>query len=83
MWKLISADEILASRDENNYVEGYVKLHISEVIDSDLELFLDLLSNNLVGSDLLMDINYEVVALAEKDTLVFKVTGDVSNIIEG
>lgn len=77
------ADEILADRDENDRVEGYVSLHISDIIDNDYEAFLDILSTELVGSDLLMDIDYNIVSLAEDpNTLILKVTGDASEILE-
>lgn len=79
----MTPEEVIAKRDGNNYVEGYVQIHISDIIDNDFESFLDLLSNALVGSDLLMDINYDLVALAdEKNEVIFKVTGDISNILE-
>ena len=69
--------------DEDNYVEGYVQLHISDMIDNDYEVFLDILSEALVGSNLLMDVNYDVVGMAdEPNTLIFKVRGDVSNILD-
>ena len=77
------AEEVLADRDENNYVEGYVQLHVSDLIDSDYEKFLDLLSVSLVDSDLLMDITYEIVKLADaKNELIFKVRGDASSVVE-
>ncbi len=82
---LKSADEILAARDENNYVEGFIQIHVSDLIDNDYETFLDIISENLVGSDLLMDVNYEVVALAGKEypnELILKVSGDASTILE-
>lgn len=78
-------EEVIASRDENNYVTGYVQLHISDLIDNDYEGFLDLLSTALVGNELLMDINYDVVSMADSinpNELIFKVTGDVSNIVD-
>jgi len=76
-------EDVIASRDEDNYVEGYVQLHISDMIDNDYEAFLDILAEALVGSSLLMDVNYDVVGMAdEPNTLIFKVTGDVSNILD-
>ncbi len=79
----MNSEDILANRDENNYVEGYVQLHVSSLVDNDLEGFLDLLSVSLVGSELLMDINYDVVALGEdKNDLIFKVRGDATTIVE-
>lgn len=75
-------EDIIASKDEDNYVEGYVQLHISDMIDNDHEAFLDILSEALVGSPLLMDVNYDVVGMAsEPNTLIFKVTGDVSDVL--
>lgn len=77
--------EIIASKDENNYVEGYIQIHISDMIDNDYEHFLDFISEKLVGNILLMDVNYEVVAQAKKmfpNELILKVTGDASAIIE-
>lgn len=85
LYPIREASEVLASRDENNYVEGYIQIHISDMIDNDYEDFLDFISEKLVGSNLLMDVNYEVVAQAKKmfpNELILKVTGDVSTIIE-
>lgn len=85
LYPLKEASEILALRDENNYVEGYIRIHINDMIDNDYEGFLDFISEKLVGSDLLMDVNYEVVAQAKKmfpNELILKVTGDASTIIE-
>ena len=80
---LKNAEEIIASRDENNYVEGYIRIHINDMISNDYEVFLDLISRYLVGSNLLMDINYNVVGLTdEPNELILKVSGDVSSIIE-
>lgn len=77
-----NVEEVIASRDKDNYVEGYVMVHISDLIDNNLEGFLDIISEKLVGSDLLMDINYEIVGYRESNTLILKVSGDVSNIID-
>ncbi len=77
-----SAEEIIASRDENNYVEGYVQVHVSTLTDNDLEGFLDIISEELIGSDLLKDINYEVIGVEEGNELIIKVTGDVSGVLE-
>ncbi len=76
-----SAEEIIASRDENNYVEGYITVHISDLIDNNLDSFLDIISEKLVGSVLLMDVTYDVVGFEEDNMIVLKVRGDVSNII--
>ena len=77
-----SAEEIIASRDENNYVEGYIQIHISDLIHNDHEGFLSVISEELVGSDLLMDVNYNAVGIADTNELILKVTGDVSLILD-
>ena len=79
-----SAKEIIASRDEDNCVEGYISVHISDIIDRDYDEFLCFLSNELVGNDLLMDITYNVVCTDETDpnTLILKVSGDASMIVD-
>ncbi len=82
MTSVKTPEEIIASRDEDNYVTGYVQLHISDVIDNDNEGFLNLLSESLVGNELLMDIQYDVVATTNNDEIIFKVTGDVSSILD-
>ena len=83
LYPIKEASEVLASRDENNRVEGYIQIHISDIIDNDYEGFLDAISEKLVGSDLLMDVNYDVVGLAdEPNELILKVSGDVSMILE-
>lgn len=50
---------------------------LGEIIDRDLEGFLDFLAE-LVGHPLLMDINYGVQALNPDGSLCLWVTGDVS-----
>lgn len=74
-------EDIIAARDENNYVTGYVQLHIEDIIHNDYESLLDLLSERLTNSILLMDINYDVVAIKDVNEIIFKVSGDVSAIL--
>lgn len=63
------------------YITGIVPVDLSDIVEGDLESFLDLLSEKVTGTELLMDINYDVVGF-EENTLFIKVTGDVSNIVE-
>lgn len=74
--------EILKKRDENGRVEGYVHLHISDMIDNTYEDFLDILSSRLIGSVCLSNIDYETVALAddEPNTVILKVSGFVDDM---
>ena len=66
---------------ESGRIHGFVRVHLSDVIDNDLEGFLDILSEKLTGSLLLMDINYNIDH-TEDDDLILYVTGDASEIIE-
>lgn len=80
----ISQKHIQEFSDENHYIEGVVKVHISDMIDNNLEGFLDLISIRLVDSDLLMDVNYNVIGLCEDepDTLYLLVRGDASMVLD-
>ncbi len=84
LYPIKEAAEVIASRDENNRVSGYVEVHISDIINNEWCGFMKMLSEELIGSDLLMNIGYEVVGISDTDhnTLILKVTGDVSAILE-
>ena len=68
-------------KDDNNYIRGIVKVALSDMIENDLEGFLDLISEKLTGSPLLMDIGYEPVSVFEEE-LYLLVSGDVSGILD-
>lgn len=80
----MTVEEIKKFRDADNYIAGVISIHISDMIDNDLEGFLDRISTLLVNNECLMDVNYEVVGIndTEKDEILLKVTGDVSSILE-
>ena len=75
-----SPEEVLASMNEEGRVEGYVDICINDIIDNSAEVFLDMISMKLVNSDLLMDINYDIVGHRDGSTLILKVSGDASEI---
>ena len=79
----LSEKEIRDNMNKDNIIEGVVKVHLSNLIDNDLENFLDLISVGLTGSDLLMDINYDIldVSKEEKNMLYILVSGDASLIV--
>lgn len=66
--------------DNNGYIEGVVAVELSDIIDRDFDGFLDLLSEKLTGTELLMDINYQVVG-HDENILFINVRGDVSDIV--
>ncbi|WCK57417.1 hypothetical protein PP175_25455 (plasmid) [Aneurinibacillus sp. Ricciae_BoGa-3] len=65
----------------DNYIEGVVAVALSEIIERDFEGFLDLVSEALVGSSLLMNVNYSVVGNQDEYTVLINVSGDVSSIV--
>lgn len=75
---------ISANTDENGYIEGVIKLNLSDIINADYEQFLDTLSKALVENDLLMDPSYEIISLCpeEKNTFFILVRGDATTVIE-
>lgn len=79
-------DEIRERMDEDCYVTGRVMVSLSELIDNDLDSFLDLLGERLVDSPCLMDISYKAVGVTNIDSgdtdIIIEVTGDVSEVIE-
>lgn len=73
--------EMKKQMEEKNEVTGVIRIELSDAIENDLEGFLDFISEELIGSPLLMSPNYEII-IANKDWIYLKVTGDASNIIE-
>lgn len=78
-------EELQENMNENCYVTGCIAVPLSDIIDHDLEEFLDLIAMKLTGSELLMDINYNAVAVYDVDSndtsIIIEVHGDVSEII--
>ena len=78
----LSEHDVRMMRGTNNdYVEGVVQVELSDIIDSDIASFYNAVSQMLIGSDMLMDIFWEVVG-HDGSTLHLKVTGDSSQAVE-
>lgn len=78
--------ELEAEMDEKCFVTGYVAVPLNDMINAGLIEFLDLLSVKLTGSELLMNISYQVVSILNTDSdadnsVVIRVRGDVSEIL--
>lgn len=58
------------------YKTELVEIDLSEVINTDLEGFLDLISERLINSCLLSDISYTIVTTKPDNTLVLQVSGE-------
>lgn len=79
-------EELEKLADENGYVEGNVIVPLSDIIDNDLEGFLDLLGEKLVANECLMDISYKAVGVTEEQNnddrgIIIWVRGDASEVI--
>lgn len=81
LYEPLSPFEIAMRRDEDNWVEGYIALDLGDVIDGDLEGHIDQVSEKLVGSSLLMDVNFEPVRI-ENGEIIGKASGDISMVVE-
>jgi hypothetical protein len=79
--RLLSRQETVAAVGKGEYVEGVVAIDLGDLIDLELEGFLDKLSQLLTGGELLMDIQYEVVG-HEKDSLWMKISGNAKEVVE-
>ena len=69
--------EALDFTGAGSFITGIVPVDLSEIIDNDLEGFLDIISEKLVSNGLLMDISYRVVGNLG-NTLYLEVSGDIS-----
>lgn len=80
---VLSEDEIVKSSNAREYVKGVVRICPDDLVGTDLEAFLDELSQCLTGSDLLMDIGHQWVGWdPERKELLCEVTGDPASIVE-
>lgn len=77
----LTKEAVCRYKDDNNYIRGIVKVELSDLIENDLDGFLDLISEKLTRSPLLMDIGYEPVSVFEEE-LYLLVSGDVSEILD-
>lgn len=75
--------EIQERWDEDGYVEGIVKVETNALCHNTFEDILDLLSERMVGSSLLMDIEFKVVGCTGVGILLVKVSGDASEVVRG
>jgi len=72
----LNAVNISNQMANNGCVTGVVMVSLDELISNDLEGFLDILSNRLIGNSLLQDVQYKVLSNHE-DQLLIAVTGIV------
>lgn len=66
----------------DNYATAVITIDLSEAIDSDLEQFLDLISDRAFGSTVVMDPSYTVLGVTKQEEIRLRVTGDVSLLLD-
>ena len=71
--------EVLAARDEDGYVTGYVTLGFERIIDYGYDYLFDVLSEGLIGNTLLQNITYKIVNIDENNNITFEVTGYIDD----
>lgn len=76
----LTREQLVSLADTEGWIEVDVKVHLSEIIDNDLEGFLDILCER-VGASMLTDINYSIAG-HEADDLTITVTGSLEYELE-
>lgn len=77
----LTIDEIKQYKDKDNYVQGIIPISLHTIIDANLDQFLDNLSESLVNSTALMDVQYAIVGHQDSTTVLISVSGDTSEIL--
>jgi hypothetical protein len=77
----LTAAQIRRQMDADGLVEGVVAIELDDVIDNDRERVMELLSEALIDSNGLEDIEYEMVG-NDGDMLHIQVRGDASSLVE-
>jgi len=80
----LTMEQIVDMTKEDSYLRAIpVTVSFYELIDGDLESFLDTLSEAVTGSESgLMDITYRPVGVTDDGRIVVAVTGDVSDFLK-
>jgi hypothetical protein len=71
-------EDIRRNLDNDGYLTGTVYVGLDEIVSSDLETFLDGLSDRLIGGVLLTDISYRAIGVEPDGMIALEVRGDPS-----
>lgn len=78
--------EIRENMDADGIISGIVGVRVSELINTDLESFLDLVSERLTGSPCLTGTDYKALYMVPDENgdpvVAFRVTGGTELILE-
>ena len=73
--------EILEKVDKDGWIKGNIAIEMSDMIDNDLEGFLDLLGEMLIGNCCMMQPNYTPIGVDENGLIILSVEGDVNFLL--
>lgn len=68
--------------EDDGLLYGVIEVEINDIIDRDLEQFLDFISEKLTGTEVLSDIQYSVVGHKMPDAILLEVSGDPHFLLE-
>lgn len=75
-YKPYTDDQVFKQMAQDGGIIGYVVVDLSEIIDHNYEGFLNLLSERLIGDQLLLNVTHEVVACKGNELLI-RVEGEI------
>ena len=78
----LTAYEIGARADEDGQIEGLATFEMSELIDGDLDAHGEQIGQKLAGSELLMDVSAVPVSVTPEGSIICRLNGDASAIID-
>lgn len=80
--RALTHEELKKIVDKDGYIQAIIKVDLFDVIKTDAEGFLDMLSEQLIGSVLLREINYNIVGSLGKKHILLEVTGNVLEFLD-
>ena len=77
--------KVIYTENPEAVLTGVIAVDLSDLMDNTFSDILDILSEGLIGSQMLMEINYSPVAVSKEDSLIYmQVSGyiDATELLE-
>jgi len=68
--------------NDDGFIETEIVLSVSALVDHDFEEFLDLVSLCVTDTELLTEIEYNVLSITSQGNIVFHVKGNINMILD-
>lgn len=78
---MLTPKQMQEMMDTDGHITGIVAVDLSTIINDNIESLNDLVSEALTGTELLLDINYEIIGIQNRQTILLQVTGDATDIL--